>query len=58
MNHTKKNKNTQDRIEGNSIILNKKGEFPKNVVIKDYEIKEAEIYRLIKTKFERFHLSR
>ena len=41
-------KAVQDRIEGNSIILNGQGEFPKRVIIVDKS--GSREYRIIKTR--------
>ncbi len=49
-------KRNQDRIEGNSIILDGEGEFPKRVIILDRAGRTKE-YRIIKTRYGRFILN-
>ncbi len=49
---------SKDRIEGNKIFLDVNGEFPKRVVIEDHISKRAQNYSLIKTKNDKFQLTK
>jgi hypothetical protein len=46
----------RDRVEGNTIILNGRGNFPKRLLI--VELGKKKEYRLIRSRYGKYHLNK